>query len=172
MYKLALLRGKTNQPIKETILNEPYYLNNVLYYKNLAVFLNYFKRENILILLYDDLKKDPHNFLKEIYNFIGVSEHYPDNILSKINYSRKPKIAILDKIIAYSGDFLRRKNLYKIKAFLQSFGWVDKIKKLNTAQETTENIDAELLKYIQEQTKEDLQHLEKLSKKNLDLWKK
>jgi hypothetical protein len=43
-------------------------------------------KDNILIVLLDDLKDDPHRFIRSIYNFIGVDSSYkPDVLDTRVN---------------------------------------------------------------------------------------
>lgn len=46
------------------------------YYQHLKRFENYFSRENMLILLYDDFKKDVRLVEKSIYNFLSVDPNF------------------------------------------------------------------------------------------------
>lgn len=61
-----------------------------LYYQQIQEFLKLFPQEQIQILLYDDLKKDPEGLLMEVYNFLGADETFKPEILNKRENSRKP----------------------------------------------------------------------------------
>jgi hypothetical protein len=55
-----------------------------LYHKHLSRYLNYFDREQMLIMLYDDIKKSPLDSLKEISRFLEIDEEYvPQSLHSR-----------------------------------------------------------------------------------------
>ncbi len=51
------------------------------YYYNLRPFYERFPRNNILILFFDDLKKDPGLFAQRIYGFLQVAPHFQPKVL-------------------------------------------------------------------------------------------
>ncbi len=51
------------------------------YYYNLRPFYERFPRNNILILFFDDLKKDPARFAQRIYEFLQVNPHFQSTVL-------------------------------------------------------------------------------------------
>lgn len=55
-----------------------------LYYKHLKHYLKYFAKDQVLILLYDELKKNKIEVIKHLYRFIGVDENFnPDKVVDK-----------------------------------------------------------------------------------------
>ena len=52
------------------------------YHRHLARFLEHFRREQLLVLLYDDLKVEPDSVVAECYRFLGVDTAFrpPDDI--------------------------------------------------------------------------------------------
>lgn len=59
------------------------------YVKQLRRFEEYFPKDQILILLQDDLKKHPNEVLKQVYSFLGVDENFSNYDLSKEHNSGK-----------------------------------------------------------------------------------
>jgi len=56
------------------------------YYQHLTRFYDYFDKYQILVLIYDDLKKDPYLFIKRIFEFLEVDINFiPSAIEQKIN---------------------------------------------------------------------------------------
>lgn len=53
------------------------------YYFNLLPFYRLFPKENILVLFFDDLKKNPALFLQRIYDFLGVNSEFVPVVLDK-----------------------------------------------------------------------------------------
>ena len=87
----------------EDMLDHPDIINWSLYAVNVQRYVNQFTKEKIRIFFYDDLKKDPSEFIQRIYEFIGVnSEYVPANLNIKVNSARtrfsKSKKNIMTKI--------------------------------------------------------------------------
>jgi len=57
------------------------------YYKKLIRYFKIFPKKNILILFFDDLIKNPFNFVKEIYKFLKLKdiEFIPESLSKKSN---------------------------------------------------------------------------------------
>lgn len=52
------------------------------YHKHLSRYLDYFDRSQILVVLYDDLIKNPDKLLLQTLKFLGISEIHPFNFLA------------------------------------------------------------------------------------------
>jgi len=48
------------------------YIENGFYYQLLKIYFDYFPKEKILLLKYDDLKKDPRTFMNKIFHFLRI----------------------------------------------------------------------------------------------------
>lgn len=59
------------------------------YYEHLARYLKYFDRDQILILLQNDLKDSPQQVISQIYRFLGIDDSYPPKALT-----RQPKQSV------------------------------------------------------------------------------
>ncbi len=77
---------------------KPRLLDQGHYYEHLQRYLNYFSKEQLLILFYDDLKEDSASYIKKIYEFIGVDSTFvPSVISSRVNegtYSEALRLVI------------------------------------------------------------------------------
>jgi len=87
----------------------------------------YFPKENLLILKSEDWYLDPHETLKQIYEFLGIKEIYPNKILradpwiaSKEKYGY-PEIPI--NIKKWLDDFYRPYNRQLTKYLDRDFEW-------------------------------------------------
>lgn len=95
------------------------------YLEHLERYFEYYSRESILILLYDDLEKDPANYIKRIYEYLEVDASYaPASMAKKIN----PMIL----------QFHKNKSLNRITMYLRRFRRLQRLArqldKLNTLQ--------------------------------------
>ncbi len=170
LYKLWLARNYTDKDINKVIEEEDEFLNNILYWKHLSKYLEFFDREKILVLFFEDLGKDPKAYLGQVYRFLGVEENYPESIYERRNQYRAPRSMIIENIITGTGDMLRRMRMLGLKSFLNKLGISEKIKKINTASQQKGEIPIEVRKRINEYVKQDKSGLEKFTGRDLSFW--
>ena len=83
-------RGKEryqNMNVIEAIKSSQHMLGHGLYGAALERYYQLFPKENILVVWYDDLKKDPKTFLQTIYRFLNVDEKFTPTLISKKYHS-------------------------------------------------------------------------------------
>ena len=133
---------------------------------HLKRFLDNFPKENILILIYEDAKKDPKNFIQKIYKFIGVDDGYiPKSVNIKYNSAAlrfSAKNRKTRSILFKTYNILRKvpilKNLMKIA----------KEKRLTTRTlETINSLTAEKEAKSPELKKETRERLKKITANNV-----
>lgn len=84
---------ETGWNFEKTIEHRSVLLERGLYYMHLKRYFSFFKREQFLILLYEDLARDNLRALKAIFKFLGVDTEYQPTWLGKTsNPSVFPKI--------------------------------------------------------------------------------
>lgn len=171
MYHLWITRNRINQDIRTAIQEKKHLLDSVLYYKHLSRYLEFFDKSKILILFYEDLKKDPKNYLRQIYRFLGVEEFYPKNLNQKQNQYREPYSRHIEKLLSGTGDLLRRLHLLRFKILLNRTGISNVIKKLNTRPQEIYDLPEEARALINTYVKDDKLALENLTGRHLDFWK-
>ena len=59
---------------EEVLKNDKDFVKRGFYFKQLKEYFELFPRENILILFYEDLKRDPIEFIHDIYKFLGLKD--------------------------------------------------------------------------------------------------
>lgn len=69
------------------------------YYRHLMHYLKIFDRSQIKIYLFEDLKKDPKNLIKDIYEFIGVNTDFVPDFSVRYNPSGMIKSKKIDLLI-------------------------------------------------------------------------
>jgi hypothetical protein len=83
-----------------------------LYYRHLKRYLDLFPRENLLVLIFDDLESEPASFIRGVYNFLDVDTKFvPTTVNEKSNPARKRRGLWLINIMAYSKILLRKVGL-------------------------------------------------------------
>jgi len=92
-YYYDKARGKRNDSFKESLETTPAYLNDGLYYTHLKKYFKLFPKENILVLIYEDIEKDPKIFIQNIYKFLKIKKDFiPPSLNKKINLTSKNKL--------------------------------------------------------------------------------
>jgi hypothetical protein len=73
-------RGYTDYSLEEAIRHEPTIINNGRYYTQIKPFIDQFGRDNVLILDFDDLKKNIRSILRDISVFLDIDEQKFTNV--------------------------------------------------------------------------------------------
>lgn len=123
-YWHAKARYPENKDIsfEEKIKQKPKFIEEGYYYDHLIRFYKYFRRDQILVLLYDDLTRNPEIFLSKICEFIGVDSQYKSSFKEmKINSAASKNYVGKSKILW---------NLYRV---LMKFKLVSVAKKVELA---------------------------------------
>jgi hypothetical protein len=153
----------------------PDLINEGFYHRHLSKFYGVFPRENIKILLYEDLKSRPRDLLVEIFNFLEVKEDI--SIDTEITYNKSGiiKNQFVNKVIGYNNILFRSfknsfpKQFEKAKKNKHLLKVLGTIRSRNLAQPKA---PTELLKRITDEIyTEDIRQLEKLIDKDLSSWK-
>lgn len=134
-------------------------LEQGLYAKQLSSYYKYFDPSHILTLVYEDNKKDPEAFIKNIYAFLGVSTDFvPSMLHESINVTRVPKNIALEKHMHHFSEFLRRSRLDYLVHLVRRSGLPNVVRRLNTKPAKKEEKPvfdrATLIAYFREDTTE------------------
>lgn len=164
----------SSMSFEEALVKHPIpYIYKSLYYSRLKPYFELFPRENILILIYEDIKENPKRFIRNIYKFLEIDEFFiPSSLDKKINNVTALKYPHLIKVYPTISNLLRKIKLgFLIRIFKKTR--LKKIIKLTESKKTLERspIKHETREYLQSKFKEDIENLEKLVGRNLDIWK-
>jgi Sulfotransferase domain len=87
----------------------PEFRRRLAYRKNLEAYYSLFPRNRILVVFYEQLKSDPSNFIRRLYQFIGVNPNYLPMVLEqKLNGTRMPRNRLALSYATETAQFLRR----------------------------------------------------------------
>lgn len=100
---------------QEKLKEKPQLITEGFYCEHLARFLSLWPRERILLLLYDDLVEDPQGFLRAIYRFLDVDEHFVSELAEqKINAAASQKLSVKSHSAYWVGKLLRRAGRHRL----------------------------------------------------------
>jgi len=99
----------TGLSFEEKIEQKPIFIEEGFYIDHIRRYLDLFPRDQLLILLFDDLKSDPKEFMASIYRFVGVNDDYvPELLRHEINAAAKQKLVVKSRTLYWWGNLLRR----------------------------------------------------------------
>ena len=143
------------------------------YYKHLIKYFEKFPSKNILILLYDDIKKDPIGTIQRIYKFLSVDPSFvPESAYQKVAVT-KFKLTKLGKLIHGEITPLLRKTKWGQR--IHQSPWIRKyfyrFAEFYTKGRQIPPMKKETREYLKRLYREDIENLEKLIGRDLSFWK-
>ena len=117
-----------------------------LYAVQLERYLKLFPREQILVLIYEDIKKDPVAFMRRIHEFLGIRPDFVASMINEeVNIARTPTFVWIDRVVHHISEFLRKQGLDRFVHAVRRTGLTDLLRKINTkegAKKSEEEFDA------------------------------
>ena len=139
------------------------YIEVSKYAKQIQRYLDFFEKDNILVIDYEDFKKNVSKTVDQVYNFLNISTEFAADINTKHNTFTMPKNKVIRFI--YSFVFLR-----KILTFLLPIYLVKNVRVLLFKADKK----PELLKETRSQLRiifnDDIKKLEEVLGKNYSKW--
>lgn len=158
-YCYMITRKKYNKSFDEALKERPFLIENAFYYKHIKRYLEHFDESQILILIYEDLRKDARSFLQKIYSFLDIDDTYiPPKLDERLHFARVPKSKYFETAMVIFQFALRRMGFYSLVELLKNKGPAERIKEFNTKKNIMfEKMDAgtrsELLNLFEYETK-------------------
>jgi hypothetical protein len=155
-------KGEPNYDIsfEDKLKVTPRLLNEGYYARHLKHYMEYFPREQILILFFEDMNKDPEGYLRAIYEFLGVDPNFRAPLLDqRLNATStlRPKSRLLYGI-------------YRTMVRLSLFKWTKRLDDMNRRE--VPKLRPELRQQLLDQYYlDDIADLERLTSKDLSAWK-
>lgn len=114
-----------------------------LYAAQIEHYLKFFKREQMLILIYEDIRKDPVAFMRTIHEFLGIkSDFIASMIHTEVNIARTPTIVGIDRFMHHISEFLRAHRLDRLVHLVRKTGITDIVRSVNTTKESKQATQA------------------------------
>jgi len=148
--------GVGNIEINQYLKDVPCVLDRSYYYKHLKEVFSLFQRENIKIILFDDIKNNPKEVVRSVFSYLEVGEGYlPKNLEKKTGEGFVPKFIFLEKFRQYVFSALYQANLQHIINFLRSVGVGRLFRKINSRKDyDIRAVDGEVMINFIEELKE------------------
>ena len=152
------------------------YKEHGLYAKQLSILFNYFKKEQVCILLFNDLKKEPFKEIKRVFEFLGVDPTFKPK-LNYLNETGEPRSKLINQFIYRDSKLKKLVNKYIADKFF-SFDFKIKVKLFlgrlfsKKNKEIKKDVPEELITELKEFFMEEIVELEKITDLDLSIWKK
>lgn len=150
--------------------DRPKYIESVLYKHQVERFKDSFNNDELLILLHEELKSNFLETYKKTLNFLGVNDTDFEPDVKKINMRKEVTNITLHQLSKSPPNTLKKvfRTIVPIKSVRHSImQWSENI---NVSNAKEISVSTESFKQIKEQTKEDVDALEKLINKDLSNW--
>jgi len=170
-YLRQLRQGHTKKIFSEAIKEDPSIYRYHLHYQNLKKYMNYFSKNQLLVVFYDDIQTQPQGLFQTIFQFIGVdTEFKTKNEGKRINPAKYMRFPAIAKLLHNIRWWLRDNKMYGIINMVKKVGLV----KLFFGEGAPQNVDfgSEYQALIRDLCYEDIRSLEKLTERNLSHWLK
>jgi len=157
----------------EQALEEEFvYVKTGLYGEHLARYLEYFDKDQILLVIFEDLIAEPERELKRIYEFLGV-EMPAELDLAKYhtNKTMNMRSTRLHKFAIRFSQWLIGHGFSRVLTWLRNAGAHKFLNKVNTAPVQRESIQESTRLQLKAEFKEDIVKLEKMFELDLGDWK-
>lgn len=166
------MRKEEKRPIEELLFSDYLLIQYGMYTKQLERYFSLFPKENIKILIFEEMVKNPLRTLKEVYSFLGVKDSFiPDTLLKKkVNVTKKVRFRFITRFMHQIRLIMIRLGMEPITNRLMKAGIEEYIGKINFQKLAYEKIDDETKRKIREFYIDDIKKLEKLLNKNLSFW--
>jgi hypothetical protein len=144
------------------------------YHKHMSYYYELFDSNQIKIMLYDDFKKNPLEFMREIFNYLEIDENFKPNTSQKLNVGGKIKNQYLNNFIGE--ESVIRKSIQRISPKFVDWSRENKYLKNIVFSARNKNLVRSKLeneiknRLTNEIYKEDIIRFAKLTNKNLDHW--
>lgn len=139
-----------------------------IYSKNLKKWFKYFNKNKFLIIILEELNKDPEKVIKEMAIFLGVDKAGFDRSLlrRKSNPTKLPRFKKLNAWILKLAHWMRIADMHGAVNYLKKTGII-RVLYSNNAPE----LGPQERKITYELYKKEIEELEKLLRKDLSMWK-
>ena len=127
------------------------------YYYNLRPFYRLFSRENILVLFFDELERDPASFAQEIFRFLDVNPSFvPDVLEKRVLSAREPRLVWLAHLVYRIGQQFRHMGMPNLVGVVKRNRAFQRLlyKPVNEKPEMPEDLETAIRDYFRERYKE------------------
>lgn len=169
-YRNAIKAGEISGrcSFEHYLEQEPSAKEQGLYGKQLYRYFQYVSTRVLLVMVYEDIEKDPIEFLKKVYGHLEVDpEFVPKSLRSRVNEARTPRFVFIDRMMHKMAEGLRKIGFDKFVWFIKKSGATDTIRGLNTSKRKTGAIKDKTMDELKEYFRKDAAYVSSLIQRDL-----
>ena len=171
-YKLGLKLPSFEDMVQNNHPRFQYYSHVSSYKINLERFYLEFPKNQVLLLLNEDLKKNPQEIFQQVCQFLGLDDNYfPTSLGKKFNQQTLPKNQLLEQIITTisSKDIIVERVPHSIRPYLGKIKRT--ISKVNSIKNDYPPLKISLRNQLVNRFEADIAFVEECLFKNLSFWR-
>ncbi len=169
-YRYFLRNGYKFKDFEEALQKHPEIYHEGLYYTHLSHIYSRFAPNQVLVLNFDDLRRDARRFAESIFEFLEISPYIPEELLTKkVNAAEKPRIRHVTHLAKQVAILLRKMGMPQLVGFLKTNAIVQKL--LFVKGEEIK-VHIQFPDFMIKEYNQELDALEKLLGVNLTSWKR
>lgn len=172
-WLLRNVKRTENREFEKAISDESHYIESGFYAMQLRPYLELFERDQILILLFDDLRTQPAKEICRVFEFLDVrtDKYISSNVLTrKANESRKIRVKKLQDILDAVQRFLIDKGMSFIPLLFRNIGVSGFITKVNATPFNYPPMKSETRKLLRNLFDDDIKELQMILNRDLSHW--
>jgi len=133
LHDLRLQYYQASRPrFEEALDNNPMYLEQSRYSRHLKRWLQYFPRNQCLVVLQEDIRSDPVGQAQLVYEFLGIDKMHASTALQRrSNESYLPRSRRWEATVRSIGHAVRRSGLGVLERAARQSGMIDAIHRRN-----------------------------------------
>jgi hypothetical protein len=177
-YLNDIVAGEVPQTrgFSEALETHPEYLEAGRYASHLQRFLDLFPREQLLVSIFDDARRNPLGAVQDIYRFLGVDSAFRPSMLDRrVGVSRVPRSQWFERMLLNtSGAFRSRRPLRRLWWIAKKLGMGDTLRSLNTRRSgaASDGLDPAERRRLLPQFEPEIDALEELLHRELPGWRR
>ena len=139
------------------------------YTEQVQRYVNVFGWEKVHVIIYDDLKNDPTGIYKKVLGFLDVEQDFVPEF-KVVNPNKRPRSKRLQSLLWRPPRAVRVAGRSVLPRQLRH-GVVQRLRKLNSRDESRPSMDPELRKSLQKEFAPEVERLSRLLDRDLTHWK-
>ena len=165
-------KGTTFQTFEDQLDYDPGFLYVGYYAKYLKNYLTYFAKEQIKIIQFDDIARQPEQTLRDLFRFLALDPEVPlDLSLVPRNTTKRSRFVSPVPLMKWFSAWMIEHNQAKLLRKIRNLGLDNMILRLTTVDSTREPMNQQTRERLQQLYSDEIDELESLFGLDLAAWK-
>ena len=142
-YVNDIMAGRVSRetPFREALQSHPEYTEQGQYAQQLQRYFERFPRQNILVLIYEDCRQNPGEFLRSMFEFLQVDPTFvPPSLHQRVNPARIPRSMPFDHALNWASDKMRRAGMTGLVTAIKRTRIPDRVRALNSRRVSSDRL--------------------------------